>query len=56
MQTRRLELEGLETVFSVADGLKKAVRQGLENKLEGTESEADIQRIVKEIVRGEFGV
>jgi hypothetical protein len=56
VQTGRLELERLETVSSVAESLKNTVRQGLENDLDGAETEEDVKRIVREIIRDEFDI
>jgi hypothetical protein len=54
VQKGLLELEHRETAYSVAETLKKEVREALEDELEGTETEEDVKKLVYEIVRDEF--
>ena len=54
VQKGTLELEHLETAYSVAESLKKPVREALEDELEGPETEEDVKKLVHEIVRDEF--
>ena len=50
----RVELERGETVYSVAESFKEAVRQGLKEDLNGTESAEDVKRFAQKTVREEL--
>jgi len=54
VERRRLELELMETTFSVARILEEPVRQELEAELDGSETDEDVRKLVHEIVRDEF--
>jgi hypothetical protein len=50
----RVELERGETVYSVAESFREAVRRGLREDLDGTESAEDVKLLVQGIVRQEL--
>lgn len=49
-----IELEPGETVGDVADGLETAVRKHLGQRLTGTETRAEVLKLLREFVRAEF--
>ena len=54
VQAGGLELDPLETVYSVAESLKQAVREALVDELEGTETEEHVKKLVQETIRDKF--
>jgi hypothetical protein len=50
----RVELERGETVYSVVEGFKEVIRQGLKEDLKGAESAEDVKRLAQESVREEL--
>ena len=54
VQKGDLELELGETSYSVAEELKPAVREALEDELDGTETDEALNKLVHEIVDEEF--
>ena len=51
----RMELDDDETVYSLAESLKKAVREGLEDELEANESQDGLKKLVHALIREELG-
>ena len=52
----RLQLEDGETTYSLAEDLKEAVRELLEDELDGRESQEALKKLVHELVREELGI